>query len=321
MARYQSSTVSEIISGCLFAFLGTAVLLGGLWPTFQALKTRAWSEVPCVIEHFEISDHPDSKPVFRPEVSFRYGWQGKTFTGTQLWPGHVGEEDYESLAELRTRLGPEFPRSSTCRVNPDDSSQGALLPSPIRGFPLAIIGFCGLFIAIGISFATFGWRRMRNRSTAGPDRIIKLSAFPLVLAMGGFVVWGSLNSLRVDHSVWVPTPATMIWSRLETVQSKGTSYRVNVFYRYRFGGREYASSSFDATGTSTPSKDSKEAFVKAHPAGVPFTCFVNPNAPWQSVVSRDHSNAWLSLLVFGLPVCGVGLGGVWWSLRTPRQPR
>jgi hypothetical protein len=317
MTRPRSSPLAELIFGCFFTLLGTAVLLLGLSPTYQALQMRSWVEVPCVIERFEISDHPDSKPAFRPEVSFRYRWQGKSFTSTQLWPGHVGEEDYESLAELRTRLGPEFPRSANCRINPDHPDQGALVPAPVSGSPIVIVGFCGVFIAIGISTAQAGWLRLRGRPTAGPDRLKKLGVFAAFLAMGGFFIWSSLNSLRVDCSSWVPTPATMIWSRLETIQSKRTSYRVNVFYRYRFGGREYGSSVFDVASMNTSSKDSKEAFVKAHPSGASFTCFVNPHAPWQSVVDRDHRGRALTSLVLGLAICGVGVWYLRWASRTP----
>jgi hypothetical protein len=269
-----------------------------------------------VIERFEISSHPDSKPVFRPEVTYRYEWHGRTFTGTRLWPLQLGEDDYGPLAEQQARLGSEFPQQATCRVNPEDPNRSSLRPEPVSGYPLAIAGFSSLFILIGVSFATLGWRRAQNRTTAGLDRFLKFGAFSMVLAMGGFVAWGSLSSLRVDRGAWVPTSATMIWSRLETIRSKGTSYRVNVFYRYRFDGREYASSDFDGDGTSTPSRDSKDTFVKAHPAGTPFTCFVNPQQPWQSVVTRDSSTGWLTLLIFGLPVCGIGLWGIWWSLRS-----
>ena len=321
MARPHSSPVCYIFAGCLLALIGIAFLLTG--SAFRALRTGAWPQVPCVIEHFGISNHPDDKPLFRPEIAFRYEWQGKTFAGSRLWPTRLGHNHYESLAELRTRLVSRFPQRRTCRVNPDDPNQSALLPEPVSIDSLVIAGSCCLSILFGISCATFGWRRMQCRTTRGPARLMILAAVSMLLGVlggGGFVVWKNLNLLLVDRSTWIATPATMIWSRLETVQSRSTCYRVNVFYRYQFGGREYLSSHFDGTGSSTPAKDTTEAFVAAHPTGTSFTCFVNPLQPGQSVVTREQSAGWLNLFMLGVPLCVVGLAGLI-SLRDAHRNR
>ncbi len=105
---------------------------------------------------------------------------------------------------------------------------------------------------------------------------------------------------------WVSTPATVVASEVRQSRSReSTTYRVRIEYRYRYGGREYASDRGSAMPVNSSGYEAKAEVVRRHPSGTPITCFVNPANPGEALLERGFG--WSSL--FGLmPLVFVGLG-------------
>lgn len=317
-----------------FSAIFVAVGLSQMWKT---AVTWSWEEVPCTIERFEILAEQNEKPPFRVDLVFNYDYGGEFRQGNQLWVDHKGERDYEKLAELRAEIliGPEGPLEeagglhSTCRVNPDDPAVAVLLPASGSriGFGLIFAIFGGCFMLVGIGIAISSLRKSKtNRarsSTAAADGkeaagLLTVGFFG-VFALAGLGMFGGLIIPKgleyFSMQQWESRPAEIVWSRVTSHQGDdGTTYSVDLFYRYDYQARQYLSNRYDVLGGSSSGRDGKQKVVAAHPAGSELTVYVNPDKPWQAVVKRDLG-WWALFALFPLPFLLVGVGGLWSYFR------
>jgi hypothetical protein len=326
-----------IVFGLIWTAFSSIFLVVGLGIAWKAVTVGGWDKVPCEIERFEIRAEMKKDPVFTPDLVFRYEIDGRRYQGTQLWPNKEGSDDYEDLAEIREALaqGPEGTRASPagtvaeCRVNPADPSDATLrgkgLADVAGGLTFALFG--GFFVLIGIGLLIAGIKgagpsakSSRSAREAPPFVVLIFFLFFGVAGLGmlgGLVVpkaleWASMRG-------WQPTPAEVIWSRVRSKNSSdGTTYAVDLFYRYEFGGREYRANRYDVMGGSSSGHSGKQAVVRAHPAKSRLEVFVDPAKPWRAVVRRDLG--WGALFaLFPLPFLAVGVGGLWWFFRRRKQ--
>jgi hypothetical protein len=98
----------------------------------------------------------------------------------------------------------------------------------------------------------------------------------------------------------------------------GTTYSVDILYRYQFNGKQYKSNRYGFIGGSSSGRGGKQAIVKQYPPGSEKTCYVNPDDPAEAVLHRGLS--WMFLLglipiVFG----AIGFGGLYFMLRGDRK--
>ena len=326
-----------IVFGVLWTAFSSIFVALGLSGVWKAVTVGGWDKVPCEIERFEIRAEAGKDPAFTPDLVFRYEIDGRRYQGTRLWPDKKGSDDYEDLAEIREALalGPEGPRASPtgtvteCRVNPADPAEATLrgkgLADLLGGLAFALFG--GFFVLIGIGLLLGGIGKTgAPMKSAGSSR----EAPPFVAAifflffgvaglglMGGLVVpkaleWASMRG-------WQPTPAEVIWSRVRShSDSDGTTYSVDLFYRYEIGGKEYRANRYNLLGGSSSGRSSKQEVVRAHPARSQLEVFVDPAEPWRAVVTRDLG--WGALFaLFPLPFMAVGVGGLWWFFRRRKQ--
>lgn len=117
---------------------------------------------------------------------------------------------------------------------------------------------------------------------------------------------------------WQPATCEIIEARLYTSSdSDGSTYRVDVNYRYEFGGRSYAGDRYRFMRMTTSGRDSKASAVARLNRERRVPCWVNPENPAESVIERGPSNEmWFALipLVFVL----VGGGGIYGSFVAGR---
>ena len=291
--------LAVMLFGALFLTLGIGVVVG-------ELRRSTWDEVPCVVERFEIRDDPEADEPFAPEVVYRYDYGDRTFTGARLRWGGDRVQAYEDLAAVREEL--RAAEATTCRVNPEAPEESVLL---ISGGDLGVGALIAVVGGVIVTAGFFVWRSTRSRTAAAVterrgDAGVK---FWLPWFFGGFAAIGlvmlfgfSLPMARdvIDMRGWEEVPAESLWSRLREVESDdGTTYRVDVFYRYEFDGREYRSNRWDAAGGSSSGSKSKREIVKAHRKGTDFRCFVDPDKPWRAVVHREPG--WGVLFAIHLP--------------------
>jgi hypothetical protein len=115
---------------------------------------------------------------------------------------------------------------------------------------------------------------------------------------------------------WPANVCTVIDSQVaSSSDSDGTTYRVEVRYRYTVDGREYESSRYDFLETSSSGYDDKAAIVARYPPGTQTSCYVSPTDPTQAVLVRRFSPVYLVGL-FPLLFVLVGAAVVIWALRS-----
>ncbi|MGB6223615.1 DUF3592 domain-containing protein [Haloferula sp.] len=341
MLKRATSTKQESNgSGCLLVF-------GILWTLFSSVfvvlgvresvgegKVQGWDEVPCQIERFEIKASKKKDPPFRPDVLFRFQYGGKEQVGTKLWREKEGVEEYEDLAEIREEMGSN--QQASCRVNPDQPEEAVLLVDQEGiwgGLFFAVFG--GVFVMVGIGMIIGAIKDRKSVKLAKSAKSVsggKKAELGGVLGLGFFGIFavaglGILMGLVVPKAKaylqmksWVETPAEVIWSRVLSHSSDdGTTYSVDVFYKYQFDGKEYRSNRWNVVGGSSSGRSGKQEVVRAHPRGATFVCFVNPDEPWRAVAKREVGWAGLFVL-FPLPFLAVGFGGLYYTLvRKPKK--
>lgn len=118
---------------------------------------------------------------------------------------------------------------------------------------------------------------------------------------------------RMD--AWLERPCTVAKSAVaEAGRDRfGTPrYRLELRYRYEFGGGEYESNRVKRLEIAPASKRDLEKWLKRYPAGLETICFVNPSDPAMAVLKKDSKGAiyamWFPALFFvgGL---GIAAGG------------
>ncbi len=339
MSTPSPATSKTKTGGCGATVFGVGWILfssifvaAGLWMAWGAIRAMGWEEVPCTITKFEIVRAEDKDDGFRADLAYEYRYAGRSHTGTRLWQSGKNErDDYEDLVELREPLliGPEGQRPSaagamaTCKVNPSNPAESCLFKTKggevIGGVIFAIFG--SFFVLIGV-FIVLGDRvpavRSRPIKNGLPGTIFGIAFFG-IFGLAGF---GMLFGLIVPKAIewfrmrsWTETTAEIIDSRVARhSDSDGTTYSVDLFYRYEFAGREYRSNRYSLIGGSSSGHKGKQEVVADHPSGSTLQVFVDPAKPWRAVVKR--SAGWGALFaLFPLPFIAVGVGGIWAGLR------
>lgn len=327
--------MATIIFGIVWTLFSSVFVCFGLKTLWKGISPAAWEKAPCVIERFEIRADSKKDPVFQPDLKFHYEWDGRPYTSTQLRSDQRGSNEYEELLAIREGLLAEAQRDKPeglrtgCWVDPQHPDQASLVKPSWSGWGgLFIVAFGSVFMLVGISVIRSGMRSRSAKALSDQSPQASQSTFPLVIFFGIFtaiglgftcfvVVPGATRYL--SSQTWIETPATVIWSRVESHSGSkgGSTYSVDLFYRYKFQGREYHSNSYNLMSGSSSGRDSKQAIIDSHPPNSTLTCYVNPQKPWQAAVDRDLGAG----ILFGLiPLffLGIGFGGMIWALKNRR---
>ncbi len=152
-------------------------------------------------------------------------------------------------------------------------------------------------------------------------------AFGLLFILSGLAVgwfFAVRPVLRATLSLnWEPVPCEILSSRLdEKRDSDGSTYRVEIHYRYVYQGRRYVGERYDfGTGYTNIGVGSMRDAVRSYRPGSQQTCRVDPARPDEAVLSlRPPPGIWLGLL-FGLLFPAAGAGVIWSGYRARRQAR
>ncbi len=174
-------------------------------------------------------------------------------------------------------------------------SEGLTKPQPLsesgagKGGGKFIIGFCCLFVLIGVALLYFFFIRPVMR--------------------------------MVDARNWQEVECRIISSRVQSHESDdGTTYSVDVLYEYEYSGQIYRSNRYHFFSGSSSGYASKRKAVQRYPRGSTRTCFVDPDRPMQSVLDREISGElWFGLIPLAFVLFGgVGVIAGWRQLRKER---
>lgn len=159
--------------GCLLVFglIFVTVACGGLYamiglPLVKTIQVQGWEERTALILKSEVvTSRDDDGSVFRPEISFEYEYQGRTYRSS-TWSTGYASSSYQGGAQSvvsRYPVGSEHP----CFVNPDDPKQAVLDRSFQKSNLFGLFMLIFLAIGGGILWAavrgiTTQWRQKRD---------------------------------------------------------------------------------------------------------------------------------------------------------------
>ena len=140
------------------------------------------------------------------------------------------------------------------------------------------------------------------------------------LAFSYFLLVRPLTKILLARD-WAPTDCTILSSGVgrHSGSKGGSTYSVDVLYRYQFNGREYQSSRYKFATASTSGYDGKAEIVRRLAPGTTTTCYVNPTAPDEAVLDRGFTADLLFGLIPLVFIC-VGFGGFYFWRKKSAQP-
>ncbi|HKV12026.1 MAG TPA: DUF3592 domain-containing protein [Thermoanaerobaculia bacterium] len=150
----------------------------------------------------------------------------------------------------------------------------------------------------------------RRRAGQGTGCLV---LFGLVFALiGGVALWFMFirpMSRFLAARSWQETPAVIEASQvLESSDSDGTTYKVDVHFTYTFEGREYQSNRYNFLDAYSSGRSGKEEIVAYYSPGLRTVCWVNPENPSEAVLKKDFSASYLiGLIPLVFVLAGVGV--------------
>ena len=285
-------------------FFGLFFLMGALFTIFLLAETWKqfepwlWPATHCTILSSGVNDTGNDEEPYRPMVRYRYEIDGRIYESDRFFRSGG---DSASFDRARDRAARYLPGDATsCWVSPKDPNL-AVLGRSIPWIGLVVF-FPLIFVAIGGGGLWATWIGFRSAREAGVESISQKAStgrghkvmvgFGLIFAAVGaavFVPMTLVPSIRLAESMtWEAIPCTIVGSSIRSWSTDdGTSYRADVHYTYRAGGREWRSNRLDFFSFLSSGRNDARAIRDRHPAGSSTTCWVDPGDPSRSVLERQ----------------------------------
>ena len=174
------------------------------------------------------------------------------------------------------------------------------------------------------SGGTGGFDEAISRESGGWSPGCTAAFFGVFLVAGlgllALLGWPVVQTFEARSS-WIEVPCEILASDVGShSDSDGTTYSVDVRYRYSVDGRAYESDRYRFLGGSSSGYEGKQRVVDALPPGTVTPCRYDPEDPAEAVL--DVRFGWWTLLaLFPLPFLLVGAGGVFHVARKSLQRR
>jgi hypothetical protein len=320
----------------VFAIMGLAFTGVMIWSIAQTLRPYFWKATPCTILQSQRATDDLEKTSNSGEpivIRYRYEAGGRAFESTRLDKGIKKSIDSNEVERLLFKYAADT--NSICYVNASNPEEAVLRRGSL--WPALFIFLPLVFVAVGVGGIIAVWRgeRLKQRTvtrrqvntlgTAG--KVFFFGIFTLVGGILGYFFVGRPLQTYFAAKNWPETPCEIVTSQVVQHSSGkgGSTYSIDIAYRYEVRGRELSSTTYSITslsGSSSAGRSSKERVVARYPVGMKTVCYVNPEDPTDTLLNRDLS-PWLLLgLIPGifLSVGLVGLGRVIWpSLQRMRE--
>ena len=320
----------SLFFGVFAAFgIGFVYLIGS--DVFATAQTYAWEAAPCTIDSIRIDEQHSENSPFTIAVNYRYSYQGRNYTSSSFTADDARYDDYTEVQHLVE----QYPvgEQATCYVNPDDPRQAVLQRGSLwLGFAVL---FPMIFVAIGLGGIYFTWRGGSKSKDPARTPIVskKKGLNGKLIGAGFFGIFAIIGLIAgwfllvkpvmqvIDARSWSAVPCVVESSKIRSHSSDdGTTYSVDILYRYEFDGRTYKSNRYEFIGGSSSGRSGKEAIIRQYPRGAKKTCYVNPDDPAEAVLQRGLS--WMFLLgLLPLVFSAVGFGGLYFMSRSDRKSK
>ncbi|MEM7410049.1 MAG: DUF3592 domain-containing protein [Myxococcota bacterium] len=313
---FGAKLVGTLFFGFFFAMGAVFTWLLGQ-ELLKSADTYQWQERRCEILHSEVSRDGGEDP-YVPVVRYRTLDAGPELQGQQLRRDDPTFGDYGSAAN---QLAP-YPAGAT--VACFASSEGDLV---LQRGPLWMAAFLLLpliFVAIGGIGIVAMWRRDatdaqgrplpedlgRHAKKTGTGRgLIGMGVlFAAVGALAGwFLAFQPLLQI-LDAQRWNAHRCIVEHSSVRSHSSDdGTTYSVDILYRWDRGRGEERSSRHGFFGGSSSGIEGKREIVRAHPVGAEVDCWIHPERSNEAVLERGlTAHAWLAVI----PLVFFGVGAL-----------
>ena len=155
---------SKLVVCIFFSIFAIAGLVGAFFllvlPIKNLITARSWVETPCTILSAQVKSHRGSdSTTYRVDISYRYEFNGKTFTCDRYSFMRVssgGRSGKQAVVDKYRKA-----KNPICFVNPDNPGQAVL----VRGFrPTMLFGLIPLvFVAVGFGGIVGTIRKSKRR--------------------------------------------------------------------------------------------------------------------------------------------------------------
>ncbi len=313
------------IFGCLFGlafagFGGFFVWMATLNPFLTYLDGQSWTETPATILRSELQSDGDDLEL---GVRYEYEVDGRQYTSEEM-DLLSKNRDYAAVQKLGKELSEGL--ETVAFVNPDDPSEAVLFRDLNSSIFIGLFALLFVFAGLGIAgfslFATSKKDRQKGFSK-GVDRKwrpgLVLFSVPFIGMGSAFFWFGGLDPLLRSRSAadWPEVPCTIDRSFVEShSDSDGTTYSVEIRFTYEWEGETYKGENYSLLNSSSSGRASKAAIVRQYPEGSEATCFVNPNDPYEAVITIEVGWLPFALMGFSSIFIGVGLVVLFAGLRS-----
>jgi hypothetical protein len=319
------SLAARLLATLIFGFfLGMGLLFLALIgrEAWRGAETFDWAERRCEILHSQVVRKGGEEP-YRPEVAFRTLDDGPEARGDRIQRREIREGSHGAAA---AHLAP-YPVGARSDCFVSRTGEAVLERGPLWIALWALLP--GIFVVIGGGGIVLTWRaRPRDRlgrplpealgDGAGrrrPGRV--LVGLGCVFALLGGVVFffvGARPLWRVQQAQsWDRQLCTVEHSSVVSHSSDdGTTYSVDILYRWERGRGVERSSRYSFFGGSSSGRAGKAEIVRAHPVGAEVACWVDPERRNEAVLVRGLTPIAfaaaipLAFLVAGLVMIALG---------------
>lgn len=293
-------------------------------------KTHAWTPVECTVVESRILP-PERKNDAELSVRYRYRYDNREYVSSRVSQGLSSGGDSATTYRLSQQLSPGT--RTTCYVNPVSPEEAVLFRASL--WSGLIVLFPLIFVAAGLGGIFFVWRRQpasspfseksisSGKKTAGwgPQGVSLFFGVFLLIGLAGGYGFFVKPLLRIAEArSWTSVPCTIVSSRIAShSDSDGTSYSVEVIYRYAIDGRDYTAARYKFMTGSSSGYRGKAEIVAQLPAGKQRVCYVNPQDPTDAVLERGFTHdLWFGLIPLVFAV--VGAAGLWFGVLRRKNP-
>jgi hypothetical protein len=295
----------------VFLAMGLFFLVGMAKDFLGTAATYGWKEVPATVVSSSVTEAGKGSEPFTVAVRFRYQWEGRSYTSDRYQTSLLSEADY---AKAYGKIA-DLPAGTltVCYVNPKDPGSAVLRRKNLASVFFLLVPL--VFVAVGGGGVAAIWIKFPNRprpvcsQNSGLQRWATLLGGLLFAGVGlaALLFWYlPALSRSLASSGWTETPCTVLSSRVKSHRSKdGTTYSVDVFYRYQVNGKEFKSNAYGTFGGSSSGYKPKARIVAQYPVGAKRVCHVNPKNPAEAVLKPGAG--WEVLLGI-LPLAFLGIG-------------
>ena len=319
----------------VFALSGMFFMGIMAYSLYQGAAAGSWVETPCRITTGEIVYPQRSGSKYSYKVAYSYVYSGRNYSATRLSFNTQGSE-YKNVLKLSQDYAPGM--DVKCYVNPSNPSDAVLVRKvDFKLLPFMFIPL--IFVAIGFGGIYLTWRKKKQAEAAvdsavaaplppSPLKSARAGRYGLCVFFGIFLLVGVFAGyfmfLKPVFKIWLSSswpqvPCVIESSRMtESSDSDGTTYGVEVIYRYQYQGTAYVGDKYDFISGTSSGHEAKARIVRNYSPGQKTFCYVNPVNPDDAVLSRTfRSDLWFGLIPGAFAL--VGFIGITGALRYGRK--